>query len=291
MHVKGMKKFREKLPSYEGKRIYFFLILAGLASLLEIFIFVIIDILPRLLPFNSILFVIEPLMPFLGTLICGVVAMFLVFNIWHKRDTYLKKSKELAYQRALIFGAIGIPLVMTLGIHSYFPIGILLLIPPVNPATSLLSMSLFSFIPGWIPFEWIIRITFGLIFLLMGLLTIRRALLTFGIDYMALVYLYYPEESEIQDHKIYSILRHPTYFGVLSMALGGLFMQFSIYSIGFFLIIFIGFHIHLTFVEEKELISRFGESYLNYKKNVPALFIKPTKIPAYFKFLTGREKE
>lgn len=37
--------------------------------------------------------------------------------------------------------------------------------------------------------------------------------------------------------------------------------------------------------EEKELVERFGEGFIEYQKNVPALFIRPSKIRSYFKFL------
>ena len=46
--------------------------------------------------------------------------------------------------------------------------------------------------------------------------------------------------------------------------------------------------IHIRAVEEKELIERFGDSYIEYRKKVPALFVRPKKIGVYLKFLAGR---
>ena len=46
----------------------------------------------------------------------------------------------------------------------------------------------------------------------------------------------------------------------------------------------IGINIRLKFVEEKELIERFGQDYRDYKKKVP-IIVKPLKIPILFKFI------
>jgi len=44
---------------------------------------------------------------------------------------------------------------------------------------------------------------------------LARAISVFGIDYMAVVYLYFPEESEVIENETYSVLRHPTYAGLI----------------------------------------------------------------------------
>ncbi len=115
----------------------------------------------------------------------------------------------------------------------------------------------------------------GLLCLFLGLLLVRKTLMVFGFDYMALVYLYYPEESEVQQHNIYSILRHPTYFAVILTAFGGWLITLSFYSFTSFLLLFLGFNFHLQLVEEKELIQRSGDSYLEYQKKVPGLLLRP----------------
>ncbi|MGQ9723718.1 MAG: methyltransferase, partial [Candidatus Jordarchaeum sp.] len=62
-----------------------------------------------------------------------------------------------------------------------------------------------------------------------------RALQYFSWDYIAVLYLYYPEESELQEYEIYSVLRHPTYSGGILIFLGAVFARFSVYSLLFFL--------------------------------------------------------
>lgn len=140
-------------------------------------------------------------------------------------------------------------------------------------------------ISDWTSFELYVRILASLPFLIAGLLTIRQAIITFGIDYMMVVYVYYPKESKLQEHRIYSVLRHSTYFGLILIVAGGSLYRFSFYSMISFFLLVIGILCHLMFVEEKELIERFGESYLNYRKQVPAFLIKPSKIGLFIKFI------
>ncbi len=101
---------------------------------------------------------------------------------------------------------------------------------------------------------------------------------------MAVVYLYFPEESEIQEHEIYSVIRHPTYLAGVILGTAGLFFRFSVYSILMALWIYLVFRLQI-WKEEKELVERFGEGFVDYQMRVPALLIRPSKIRAYFRFL------
>ncbi|MCW4033261.1 MAG: isoprenylcysteine carboxylmethyltransferase family protein [Candidatus Bathyarchaeota archaeon] len=285
MHLKGIDKLKEKLPAYHGKRIIFIPVTMAVFFTVGFSLALLLDILPRILPNNEILYLLEPTLPILGPVFLLSIGLFLVSNVWSRRDKLLKQSKELAYQRGIIFGIIGIPLIFSAGIHTYAPIEMLLLKSPINPTTSELSYSLLTMIPSWTSFELYVRILVSLPFLIAGLLTIRQALLTFGIDYMMVVYVYYPKESKLQEHRIYSVLRHPTYFGLILIVAGGFLYRFSFYSMISFFLLVIGMLCHLMFVEEKELIERFGESYLNYRKQVPALLIKPSKIGSFIRFI------
>ena len=115
-----------------------------------------------------------------------------------------------------------------------------------------------------------------------------RSIQAFGIDYMAVIYLYFPEESKLQDHEIYSVLQHPAYTGILLIGLGGLFSTFTLYSIIFFIVELSAFCIHIHFVEEKELVTRFGASYQEYMTRVPAFFVKPNKLGTFLGFLAAK---
>jgi protein-S-isoprenylcysteine O-methyltransferase Ste14 len=136
----------------------------------------------------------------------------------------------------------------------------------------------------------LIRYVIGIAILLIGFGTIGRAMVTFGFDYMTVVYLYFPEESQLQNYKIYSILRHPTYAGLIYISFAGFLIQFSIYSLIAFIFYLIGFWIHIHFVEEKELYQRFGDSFKQYCTQVPAIFVRIKQLGDYFKFIIGKEQ-
>jgi protein-S-isoprenylcysteine O-methyltransferase Ste14 len=154
----------------------------------------------------------------------------------------------------------------------------------VNDLTIQWSRSLLPFLGIAPEIELWFRMILSGILILLGLLTVRSAILTFGLDYMAVVYLYFPEESEIQDHEIYSVIRHPTYLGGIFLGAAGLFFRFSVYSILLSLVIFLVFRLQI-WKEEKELVERFGEGFIEYQEKVPALFIRPSKVREFFKFL------
>ena len=194
----------------------------------------------------------------------------------------------MSYQKIFLVGFAGVVLLFSIVVNNLiafyqynpsfwtqFPFSIF-----VTPLTS--SITPVSLLLGYIHFF------LGVFFCLLGVVTMIRSVLTFGFDYMTVTYLYFPEESELQDHKIYSVLRHPAYSGILLVCLGGTIIQLNIYSIIFFLILYIGMLIHIHFVEEKELIQRFGNSYKEYRKKTPAFFVNVKNWGTFLKFLSGR---
>jgi protein-S-isoprenylcysteine O-methyltransferase Ste14 len=62
-----------------------------------------------------------------------------------------------------------------------------------------------------------------------------------------------------------------------------------VYSILYFVIFIIGINIHIKFVEEKELLERFGEGYKKYKKEVPAFFVKLKDLKKYFTIIFTKQ--
>ncbi|MHA2354998.1 MAG: methyltransferase family protein [Candidatus Thorarchaeota archaeon] len=286
-----MDKFREKLPKYTRWRAAALGVSILISWTIAFILILFVDSVPRLYPTMSILVQIEPILPIIAVLISELIAFRLVWSVWFNRDKYLAKFGELAYQKAIPRGLFGISLVFAICLHIYVPIHMLPPGMPANPLTTTLSSSALSFLGVPIEIDLAIRVFGAVAFLMIGGLTARSAVLTFGIDYMALVYLYYPEESEIQQHEIYSVLRHPAYFGVLSIAAGGLLLGLSVYSLVLFVMFFFGLLAHIRLVEEKELIVRFGESFIDYQKKVPALRIRLRDLRAFFRFLARRGHE
>ena len=75
-----------------------------------------------------------------------------------------------------------------------------------------------------------------------------------------------------------------TYLAGILFGIAGLFFRFSVYSIFTCLAIFLVFRLQI-WREEKELVERFGEGFIEYRKNVPALLVRPSKISAFLRFL------
>jgi len=287
MKLKGIDKLREKLPSYTGRKIYVIPAGAVGCAILAYFLLLIFDILPRIFSDIIILGVIEPMLPLIGTSIVAAIANWLVGTVWSKREDMKSKFGDLAYQRIIPRGFLGISLIIPLIFHTFTPISLLPPLSPINDLTTEMSRSLLLILGANTVLDIVIRLALSGSILLLGLLVIRSSFLTFGIDYMTVVYLYFPEESELQEHEIYSVLRHPTYMGAVLLGAAGMFFSFSFYSILMFLIIYILFKIQIR-REEIELIERFGKGYSEYKKQVPALYVRPRDIQKFFKFITTR---
>ena len=288
--MKGIDKFREKIPKFSGKKIgllpLYMLSIMTICLLIQLLF----DILPTILTSDGWLGFFLPWFPVFGVLCIGIIALFLVFQMWLHRDRLKAKYGQLSYQKIFLVGFAGVTCILSIVIHNLIPfytwnVGFWSQFP-----YSVLSTPLTSYVSPLAFFFGYLRVICGIFLGLLGLLMFFRSIVTFGFDYMAVIYLYFPEESELQDHKIYSVLRHPTYSGALIICLGGAVLQFTLYSIIFFFILYIGMLIHIHFVEERELIHRFGDSYKDYRHKTPAFFVRPKNWGQFFKFILGKEK-
>ncbi|TFG27839.1 hypothetical protein EU527_18065 [Candidatus Thorarchaeota archaeon] len=284
VYLKGLDKLSEKLPAYPGKRIIL-LPLRGTGAMLSGYTFLILlTIIPRLFSGITVLIVIEPFLPLVGGGFIAVAALWFIWGLWNKRDQMKEIHRELAYQKMITRGVTGVFLVPPLVLLAFTSIRSLPPLPPVNDLTIQWSRSLLPLMGISPEIDVWIRLLLSGIFLLFGILTIRSAVLTFGIDYMTVVYLYFPEESEIQEHEIYSVVRHPAYLGGVLLGIAGLLFRFSVYSIFSALLVYVVFRM-IILREERELVERFGEGFVEYKKRVPPLLVRPKKFRMYIKFL------
>jgi protein-S-isoprenylcysteine O-methyltransferase Ste14 len=284
MQLKGMDKLREKLPGYPGRRIFLLPLRGAIGAILAYSFLILLDILPRLFPDIVVLYLLEPLLPVLGSLFIGSLAVFLIATIWKKREPMKVEFGDLAYQRVIPMGATGVVLIPAVIFHGATSIRSLPPVPPVNDLTIQFSQSLLPLIGITGQVDILVRLFLACFFTLVGMLVIRSAILTFGIDYMTVVYLYFPEESEMQEHEIYSVVRHPTYMAGIILGGAAMFFRCSVYSILIFIIAYLIFRVHLL-REEAELIERFGEGYGEYKKNVPGLYVRPRDLRTFIRFL------
>ncbi|MBI2436781.1 MAG: isoprenylcysteine carboxylmethyltransferase family protein [Candidatus Magasanikbacteria bacterium] len=80
------------------------------------------------------------------------------------------------------------------------------------------------------------------------------------------------EEHELVVQGIYKYARHPRYISIPLWVLGIGLVTGYVIVLWLSLYMFIGLWI-ATFLEEAELIQRFGQGYINYQKRVPKFFI------------------
>jgi protein-S-isoprenylcysteine O-methyltransferase Ste14 len=288
--MKGVSKLRSKLPAYEGRRLGILGIIAILSMFVGLGIQLLFDIFPRLLPTVPVLFQLEPFLPVAGSILVSATALVLVSSLWRKRDAMRARYGNLAYQKMVPRGLVGVCFVFSLAIHSYVSVRSLPAGALLNPLTGTLSQSVLPWFGVPLGLDLMFRAVLGAGLAVTAIATALRALLQFGVDYMLVVYLYFPEESEVQNHNIYSVIRHPAYFSLTLLGFGALLSRASVYSLAFFLIIVATLRIHI-YVEEKELLQRFGEGYREYRKSVPGLYVHPRNLGKFFCYLLGRERE
>jgi protein-S-isoprenylcysteine O-methyltransferase Ste14 len=194
---------------------------------------------------------------------------FLLLSLFFSRkQAYKEKYKQLAYRNAFAhYGMPGLALIMAAIAHAGYMNG--------------------PFIPkGW----WtIIFFVLGWFMLCTGSILWIRSVLTLGVDNLSLLYVYYPEEGRIIDSGIYAVLRHPVYAGVLRVGIGLALLNGNANAIAFAILLPLGFTGWVRLVEEKELINRFGQSYLNYREHIPAFWPRLRDTGKFFIFLfTGK---
>jgi protein-S-isoprenylcysteine O-methyltransferase Ste14 len=290
VHIKGFNKFREKLPALSGKKIIILPILAICMITIAFAVYVFFDSLPDILAASGINEVILSFFPLFGVIIMQGAGFFLVWQLWLWRDHLKAKYGPISYQRVILIGFAGITCIITVAINQYIPYYSFAQGFWASSPLQVLATPLESFFGIAASIVFYIKDALAVILFIIGLLTCTRAIQTFGLDYMFVVYLYFPEESQIQKNEIYSILRHPVYAGGLLIALGGAFLTFTLFSFATYVILLTGFYLHVHLVEEKELIQRFGNSYREYRMKVPAFFVSLRNIRTYLRFLFKNPK-
>jgi len=162
----------------------------------------------------------------------------------------------------------------------------------VIPGLSLIGVSLAHF--GWIEGEHVVSHEVALVpflyLLITGLILWVRAILAFGLDNLTMMYVYFPNEGRLVQSNVYSVLRHPVYSAVMRVALALALWNGGVLALCAGLIALLVMTGWLRWVEEPELIERFGEGYREYRARVPAFFnLNPQTWPVLWRFLlTGQ---
>ena len=79
------------------------------------------------------------------------------------------------------------------------------------------------------------------------------------------------EPPQVITKGVFSIVRHPVYFGSILTFFGLVIMTLSLFSFIIWIIVII-FYYYISRHEEKLLLARFGKEYEEYMKKVPMLF-------------------
>jgi len=206
----------------------------------------------------------------------GQIGVLLVGFAWAgqffwRRKEYRARWGEHSYRNAFVCHiAPGLPLIFAAIAHTAYLPGERVVTGWATPIVSML----------------------GLYFILTGLVVWARGGQAIGADHSLMLYVYFPEESRIVNSAIYSIVRHPMYSGAVRVGLALGLWRGTWLSILFGLFMPIGLTIWLKFVEEPELIERFGDGYRDYRRNVPAFWPRLKDAGRFWKFLiTGGSYE
>lgn len=253
MHIKGIDKLARHVPELNtaGGRFKIAAYAFGIFTLTTIY-FILTDQIPT------------------WTLDSQIVVMalgyLLLSRFFTQKKKYIEKYKEAAYRRA--FGHFALPalaMIFAALAHMAYMNG------PVFTQPILVTI-----------FTWA-----GWLFVGIGVLLFLRAITTFGVDNLTMLYVYFPEESQIINSSIYGIVRHPVYAGALRVGIGLALLNMGIYALTFAILLPLGLFGWIRLVEEKELLERIP-NYAEYRKNVPAFFPYPNKIFGFFNFvITG----
>jgi protein-S-isoprenylcysteine O-methyltransferase Ste14 len=135
---------------------------------------------------------------------------------------------------------------------------------------------------GW----WTIAVpVLGWALIVIGLLLFLRVVQVFGVDNLIMLYVYFPEESRLVNHRIYGILRHPAYAAAQRLAFGLALLNGNWFALACALLFAFGLWGWVHWVEEKELIERFGPSYGEYRRRTPAFWPHLNDLQGFYKFL------
>ena len=193
----------------------------------------------------------------------GVIAAsaLLLAQFFRRKDQLLTRYGTSAYRRAFVTYAI--------------------------PAASMIWAAILH--TAYMPGERVIRgrasFAVGVYLLITGAMLFARVVSTFGMDNLAMVYVYVPAEGRMVDSAIYGLIRHPAYSAACRLGLTIGLWRGTWSSIAFGLLMPLGLMIWLRAVEEPDLIRRFGEGYEAYRRRVPAFVPRLPEVLGFWKFL------
>jgi len=252
MEFKGMDQLRRHVPDLQtrGGEARVGLAILGMIALVTLFFFWVDRGFPEWMPDGEIV-----------VMAIGFLVMSLFFS---RKKVYQQKYGELAYRNAFAHYALpGLGIIFATMAHVGYMPG-----PEIPDVVWWKSVLIWA---GWV-------------FIIVGAAVLIRGILTFGADNLSLLYVYFPEEGRLVNTQIYSVLRHPTYAGVLRIGIGLGLLNANWYSLIIAALLPLGLTGWIRLVEEKELLERFP-NYAEYRKRVPAFWPKPRDLVKFFRFV------
>ncbi len=289
MPLKGVESFQAKVPALSGKRFlilpFYSIIMITIGIVWMRFIFEI----SRNMKAVTDIWIIS-LIPLLGYLLLEFLGFLLASQMWFWRNFLKKRYGMNSFHRIIFVGLAGILLVFSLSINLYQPFFLDLFSGWLGSPLAFLMILLDSLSGIGAPIAYVLKIVIGIGFLLGGFAMALRSVTILGLDYLSTLYLYFPEESKVQKNEIYSALRNPFYAAFLMIGWGGAILTCTLYTFIMFIFYLIGFYIFLCFVEERELLQRFGDIFASYQKTTLMFFVKPSNLKVLLKFIFIKKK-
>lgn len=185
-----------------------------------------------------------------------------------RRAEYTRRWGAMAYRNAFARHVlIGLPTILAAVFHTGYVPGVRIVAAPYTLWLNLLALYLF----------------------ITGVTLWLRAAFACGLDTLAMLYVYFPQEGHLVESSIYRILRHPIYSAVSRVVLALGLWRGTWFSMAFALCVPVGLTLWLRFAEERELVERMGDEYRDYQRSRPAFWPRLRDVPAFWRFLaTGR---
>ncbi|WP_024832004.1 methyltransferase family protein [Ruminiclostridium josui] len=204
-----------------------------------------------------------------GQALILAVGVTVLGQMYGKREKYIRKfGKGVAYRKAFYrFHVTTMPCIYTSALHPIFA---------YSESGSIINIYVRAIIAAY--------------FVVSAVLLHRKTIKIFGVDNLFMYYVYFPEESVKTESIIHSIIRHPVYSAMSRISIGLGILRGTPVSIILGFILPISQIFWFNIFEEKELVERFGKSYIDYKKNVWAIWVKLQSLPKFWSFLIGVSK-
>ncbi|MGE5222053.1 MAG: methyltransferase family protein [Omnitrophica WOR_2 bacterium] len=252
MNIKGLDQLRKHIPDFNNP-----------LGILRLLLFPILSffLAAALLTAAGL---IRPVLTLVVAILLDGLTFFLLYLFVHYRKDFIARFGSLAYSKAasrLAYPAVAIISAVVARIRS---------IPG----------------PGF-PHFWgdTVLPVLGWALIASGLLLFLRTIQIFGVDNLVMLYVYFPAESRLVEHRIYHILRHPAYATAQLIAFGLALLNGNWLALACALIFALSLWGWVRLVEEQELIERFGRDYIEYRQHVPAFWPRLRDLRALFGFL------